>query len=495
MLFAAEFPFISVNLDFSNSTLTDDCAPAIRIGPDAKECAAVAGHVVNSCYIPTSIGRIGLIARSPADFFNVVDDPAKTLPGIDFVGGRDPETNQPLLSAVPMVAKQVSLLEDMGVNIIVLLDHAQDFTSDPLLTSLLSGIDVIVSAGSTGFFGQASPFGPYNTLRPGDEPTANYPVVQTDKNGDKVLLVNSDQQYLYVGHLIAEFDSVGKLITWDGRSGPIATTKEAIDLFTPVPEPNCDVEGILDTLKGTKAIKDAFTVVGETVFPLNGARADVRTKETNLARLVADSTLWAGNAYAKENNLTSVDIAFKNGGGIRDSITGPNIIRLTIQAALAFDNKQSLVSVNGEQLLAALENAVSRVPAGDGRYPQTAGMFMEYDVSKPGVEAAAALSKPSRVKTLKVDDVSLIEKFVPVDDLVCFNFTIVTNSFLATGGDGFNAFSNGTILGETEMGEQQILEEYIDTKLKGMVNITEPPKNPRVFRVGTAATNTTESSK
>jgi 2',3'-cyclic-nucleotide 2'-phosphodiesterase (5'-nucleotidase family) len=483
MLFAADYPFISVDLDFRNSTLTDKCAPAIRIGPDAAECAAVAGHVVKSCYIPTSIGRIGLIGRSPADFFNVISDPATNLPGIDFVGGRNPKTNQPLLSAVPMVLAQVTKLEAMGVNIIVLLDHAQDFTSDPLSASLLTGIDVIVSAGSTGFFAQSSAFGPYNTLRPGAVPTTSYPVVQTDKNGDKVLVVNSDQQFQYVGHLMVEFDSAGKLLTWDGRSGPVAATEKAIALFTPPPEPNCDVEGILNILKATPSIKDAFTMIGKTVFPLNGARANVRNKETNLARLVADSTLWGGKAYAECNGLPTVDIAFKNGGGIRDSITGPNIIRLTIQAALAFDNKLRLVSLNGEQLLAAMENSVSRVPAADGRYPQTAGLFMEYDITKPGVEAAASLRLPSRVKTLKVDDLVLIEKFVPVDDLKCYNFTVATNSFLTTGGDGYNAFANGTILGETEMGEQDILEDYIVTKLAGQVNITEPPLKPRVVRL------------
>jgi hypothetical protein len=109
MLFAAEYPFISVNLDFSGSNLTDPCAPPIRIGPDAIECSEVAGHVVKSCYISTSIGRIGLIARSPADFFNVVADPDTKLPGIDFFGGRDPVTNQPNVSAVGLVTEQVQV--------------------------------------------------------------------------------------------------------------------------------------------------------------------------------------------------------------------------------------------------------------------------------------------------------------------------------------------------------------------------------------------------
>jgi 2',3'-cyclic-nucleotide 2'-phosphodiesterase (5'-nucleotidase family) len=371
----------------------------------------------------------------------------------------------------------------MDANIIVLLDHAQDFTNDPLSTSLLSGIDVIVTAGSTGFFAQPTAFGPYNSLRAGDRPTSTYPVLQQDSNGDYVLVVNSDQMYLYVGHLMVEFDNAGRLLTWDGRSGPIATTNQTISRFVPVPEPNCDVEGILDILRNTDSIKDGFTVVGETVYPLNGARGDVRGKETNLAQLVADSTLWGGNAYADANGLPSVDIAFKNGGGIRNSIIGPNIIRLTIRSALAFDNTLSLLSLNGEQLLATLENSVSRVPSADGRYPQVAGLFMEYDITKPGVEGAEALGTPSRVKTLTVGGVALIEEFTPLDNFASSNFTIATNSFLTSGGDGYSSLKAATILGETEIGEQQILEDYIISELGSVVNITEPPSDVRIVRL------------
>lgn len=483
MLFAAEYPFISVNLDFSQSVLTDDCAPAIRIGPDANECSAVAGHVVKSCFVETTIGRVGLIGRSPADFFNVIEDPDTNLPGIDFVGGREPETNQPLLSAVPMVTEQVALLEEMNVNIIILLDHAQDFTGDPLSSGLLSGVDVIVSAGSTGFFAQPNSFGPYNSLRESDSATAAYPVVQQDINEDYVLVVNSDQLFTYVGQLLVEFDANGKLLTWDGRSGPLATDDETIGLFTPVPEPNPAVNSILDRLSATASIQESFEVIGETVVPLNGARADVRGIETNLARVVADSTLWGATLFAEANNLPAVDIGFKNGGGIRDSIAGPAIIRLTVQSALAFDNTLRLLTLNGEQLLATMENSVSRVPAADGRYPQVAGLFMEYDITKPGIEAAEALSIPSRVKTLSVNDVVLIEDFAPLEDLFCLNFTVATNSFLTTGGDGYNSFAAAILLAETEVGEQQILADYITSELGGIVNVTDPPMDIRVVRL------------
>jgi 2',3'-cyclic-nucleotide 2'-phosphodiesterase (5'-nucleotidase family) len=52
-------------------------------------------------------------------------------------------------------------------------------------------------------------------------------------------------------------------------------------------------------------------------------------------------------------------VALKNGGGIRASITGSNITLLTIESALAFDNKTAVVELTGDEFLAAMENAVS----------------------------------------------------------------------------------------------------------------------------------------
>jgi hypothetical protein len=53
------------------------------------------------------LSQVGLIGRAPAGFFEVVENPSETLPGLDFVGGRDEATNQPLESATPMVLEQV----------------------------------------------------------------------------------------------------------------------------------------------------------------------------------------------------------------------------------------------------------------------------------------------------------------------------------------------------------------------------------------------------
>ena len=82
----------------------------------------------------------------------------------------------------------------------------------------------------------------------------------------------------------------------------------------------------------------------------------MRSRETNLGRLAADATLW----YPRQQYpALSIDIALKNGGGLRSPILGPNITRLAVGTALAFDNKLAVVELTGAELLAVMENAVS----------------------------------------------------------------------------------------------------------------------------------------
>jgi 2',3'-cyclic-nucleotide 2'-phosphodiesterase (5'-nucleotidase family) len=178
------------------------------------------------------------------------------------------------------------------------------------------------------------------------------------------------------------------------------------------------------------------------------------------------------------------DVALKNGGGIRDTIVGPAIIKLTIGTALAFDNKITVLELTGDQLIATLENAVSRAPSLDGRFPQIAGMTIEYDPNQTGIEGQASVTTPSRIKTLIVSrsdgtQDTLVSDFTAQGDLTR-TFVMATNSFLTTGGDGYASLAASVQLVTSEIGEQQILAEYIQENLGGTVDLQDPPTDPRV---------------
>ena len=487
MLAAAAYPFIAVNLDFSAVQLAEG-TPAIQIGEDGGNAADNAGKVVRSAWIEVGGERIGLIGRAPAGFFEVINDPDETLPGLDFIGGRD-EENRPLVSAVGMVLEQVALLEAQGVNKIVLLDHAQDFTSDPLSASALRGIDVIVSAGSTGFMGSDMAMGPFNMLREGDAANAEYPTWREDSEGNPVVVVNTDQQYSYVGNLIVSFDADGIISSVDERSGPVASTEAAVaalsdHLGSEVSVPAA-VQEIYDALQATDLIQELFEVVGTTSGELNGLRANVRSRETNLGSLAADSALWFAN-----DTVGPTDIALKNGGGIRATILGPNVTRLTINSALAFNNDMVVVELTGAEVIAMMENALSRNPALDGRFPQVAGMYVEFDSSREGISDAVSLDAPSRLVMLHItradgsEDV-LVHDNEAIGDL-SRTFHLVTNNFLLRGGDGYQvlaAASEARGFADPGVGERQILTDYIVQVLGGVVDFPEPIMDPRIVKL------------
>lgn len=491
MLAISAYPFLAVNLDFSNVTLQEG-TPEIVIGEDGSDCADNAAKVLKSCVLEVGGQSLGIIGRAPSEFFNVTCTTEEECPGLDFVGGRG-EDNLPNVPAVEQVLEQVDLLEGLGIDKIILLNHAQSFDSDEIGLADLRSIDIIVEAGATGFQSQPEADGPFNFLRPEDEDSAGevpYPLFLVDSNGDTVLTINSEQLYRYVGQLIVTWDSEGKIFDVDSRSGPIATTAEGIDLLedeigedTEVPD---EVEDTFAALQATPSITDAFAVIGTTDFPLNGLRADVRTRETNLGRVAADSSLWFVQERPEFADL-DVDVALKNGGGIRDNITGPSIIQLTVQAALAFNNTLTILRLTGDQMIAAMENSVSRNPSADGRFPQIAGMALEFDPSQPGVEGLESLDTPSRLRSLVItradgtEDV-LIDDFTAQGDLTR-TFVLATNSFTASGGDGYAAFAAAEELDETDIGEQQILEEYIVEALGGTVSVEDPPPNSRVVNL------------
>jgi 2',3'-cyclic-nucleotide 2'-phosphodiesterase (5'-nucleotidase family) len=272
----------------------------------------------------------------------------------------------------------------------------------------------------------------------------------------------------------------------------VATTQQAVEdvarlTARPVAAP-ADVQRLFGELTRTPLISRLLRVVGETQTRLNGERADVRTRETNLGSLVADSVLWLGRA-----KVPATDLALANGGGIRGSIPAPQITGFTVATALAFDNPHTIAEITAAGLLGAMENAVSRIPASDGRFPQLAGAYLEYDPSRPGLSDRPALTTPSRVKTLRVQRVggatdTVVENFAFVGD-PNRRFTLVTNEFLMAGGDGYTALKAASEAPDAKKvavpeREQQTLIDYVARAPGRRVNLPDPPSTPRVVRVG-----------
>lgn len=153
-------------------------------------------------------------------------------------------------------------------------------------------------------------------------------------------------------------------------------------------------------------------VIGKTTNGLDSRRNVVRTQEAAIGNLIADAM----------RDVTGADVAFMNGGGIRadkEYAAGSEITRKDILTELPFGNVTVVADVSGKQLRDALENSVSKLEDGAGRFAQVSGMKVEVDATKPAGE---------RVVSAMVGDKSL-------DD--ASTYKLATNDFVIGGGDGF----------------------------------------------------------
>ncbi len=191
-----------------------------------------------------------------------------------------------------------------------------------------------------------------------------------------------------------------------------------IDTATVAPDP--ETQAMVDTFKA-KLDESLNVEIGATEVPLDSRRNVVRGEETAIGNLIADAMRAA----------TGADIAITNGGGIRADRTyepGTKLTRRDVLTELPFGNVTVVTELPGSQVLAALENGVSQVEKGAGRFPQVSGISFAFDASaEPG----------KRVSEVMVGD-------QPLDlDKV---YRVATNDYMLGGGDGYVALGGGNVV-------------------------------------------------
>lgn len=233
------------------------------------------------------------------------------------------------------------------------------------------------------------------------------------------------------------------------------------------------------------------TIVGTTNNILDGSLENVRTRETNLGRLVADSTLWFAKKYAVDNSIGfNVDVALKHAGGILKNISGPNITRYDIGSAFLYNDLLVIAQLDANQLVATIENSISRHPKADGRFLQVAGISIEFDPAKPGIEGASTLEKPSRIINMSVTrsngDIDNVVVNGSTQGDVTRLFGVAFNNYMLVGGDGYSSFvevssNSARKVVRTKVGEQSIFEQYIIKGLSGKVDLPVILNNSRII--------------
>ena len=206
----------------------------------------------------------------------------------------------------------------------------------------------------------------------------------------------------------------------------------------------------------------------ESAVDLNGAKAPGnRTEETNLGDLITDAMMWAIKTKAPDVDMTNA-VAITNGGGIRAAIAKGDITKKDVNTVLPFGNTLAVVYVKGSELLEALEVSTYCTPKSLGGFPQFAGMEVElntaceYDANDTTYPGSTYFGPKSINRiTIKTVNGKAFDKDA--------TYAVITNNFLAAGGDTYYAFAAAQTQFDTGLPLDEILMEYITVELNGVV--------------------------
>jgi 2',3'-cyclic-nucleotide 2'-phosphodiesterase (5'-nucleotidase family) len=237
-------------------------------------------------------------------------------------------------------------------------------------------------------------------------------------------------EFTYLGEINFNFDN-GKVADFNYHRYALKTdvAKEGYQ-----PDPN--VKAVMDSYN-MKLGKELEVQIGTSQTEMDVMKASQRKMETAIGDLVADAM----------KDYTKADMAIINGGGIRAERVFPAgpLTKKDIMDAMPFANYVEKLDITGDQLYQGLENGVSQIESGAGRYPQVSGIQFSYNPK---------LLPGARLLDVKVNGTPLDRKA---------HYTIAVVDFVANGGDGYDVFKGSKVLLDKNAGPllSKVVADYI----------------------------------
>lgn len=369
----------------------------------------------------------------------------KLIQGLKFLAGADGK------ELYACAAAQVADLKKQGADIIVCLAHlGVDESSEPYtsydLSKNVKGIDFIIDGHSH----TVMTAGPNKeAIQSTGTAFANIGVITIDNATKKI--VGNELKAIWHTEKNADGKSV-TVVDYKTRDEKVAAAAKAI----------------IDPID--KAYGEKFAV---SKVELNGAKAPNgnRDSETNLGDLITDAMLWKIRSDATIKVPAENVVAITNGGGIRATVKAGDVTKKDINTVLPFGNTLAVVYVTGAELLEALEASTYCTPESLGGFPQAAGVtftvktYEKYD-KNPDPYPKSTYYGPKSIQRVTIDNVNG-KKF----DLTA-TYAVVTNNFVAGGGDTYYAFAAATDQFDTGLPLDEVVMEYITKELKGVIGET-----------------------
>ncbi|MDL5376474.1 bifunctional metallophosphatase/5'-nucleotidase [Exiguobacterium mexicanum] len=398
----AKFPFVSSNVDYSADQYLSS------LYSDEIERKPYDGKLYEGVIKVVDGKKVGFFGLTTEDTANIAS------PGpIKFQ------------HYVEEAEKAVKAFKQRGVDQIVAVSHL-GFDDNPAidndleLAKRVEGIDVIIGGHS------------HSRL--------DAPVVVVDGE-EPTVIVQAYQYGEFLGTLDVEFDHTGKVVAHQGKLIDIkgyAADPRAVSLLAPFAK---EIESIRNAEIGaaTTAAFDNPRDAGDVKKP------SVRKNETALGNLITDGMLDRAKRIDGE-----VVAAIQNAGGIRSSINAGPVTAGEVLTTLPFGNTLAVMTLQGSELLSALERSVSIYPIESGGFLHMSGMKIEFDSSK------AANNRIVKAQVLRNGQY--------VDVVTNENYKIATNFFAAKGGDNYLEFKKAYEEGRVnDLGiiDWEIMRDYL----------------------------------
>ncbi|WP_421593836.1 5'-nucleotidase C-terminal domain-containing protein [Shinella sp. M27] len=324
------------------------------------------------------IGIVGAVANDTAEL---------SSPGPNVLIGDD----------VADITAAIGELKKQGVNKIIALTHV-GYPRDLAAIAKIPDVDVVVGGHTNTFLSNTS-----------DKAEGPYPTLVDNPGGYKVPVVQAGAYTKYLGDLKVVFDDAG--VVKEASGEPILIDSKI--------KPDEAVLARIKELSGPiEELKNK--IVAESSAPIDGSRETCRAAECAMGNLVTDAIL-------DRTKDQGISIAITNGGGLRASIDGGPVSMGEVISVLPFQNTVATFQLKGSDLVAALENGLSQIEEGAGRFPQVSGLKYSFDKSKPA---------GSRVVSVEVKEG---DAFVPLDPAKTYG--VVSNNYMRSGGDGYSVFA------------------------------------------------------
>lgn len=378
--------------------------PALCANLDFSDEPSLASKVQPYSVLTVGGQKIGVVGAMTPDLFTLVGP----LPSVT------------MKELIPSVQSAIDSLTNQKVNKIIVLSHC-GYGEDLAMAQKLRGADIIVGGHSH------TPLG--DIKLPGDiAAKGKYPSPTTGADGKPALVIQAWEWGKVFGRLQVTFDDAGHVM-----KVPSATPIVVDDTIPEDPGFKATVDALAMPIMTLRKTKVASTATGFT-------RAGSRTGESDLGNLVADAMLAKTSAQGAM-------LAVMNPGGLRADVEKGTMSVETCINVQPFGNTLVVLDVNLGELKAAFENSSSYF------LQVSKGFSVGYDLSR---------SEGDRVVSMKLNGSQLW----PIPPNVRIgNIRIVTNSFLAGGGDKVSSFKAAAgFRVDTGYIDVDALMEYLRTK-------------------------------